>query len=116
MGASTCPAAPRAHVGHVGPLVGGGVVLLHRAKALPRRSVVAPHGVELPWNRHSHGSHCNQPRGHGSCMRAALGTRLNLLGCLGKSLAKGSGVASQTGGTVCKAVELSVTQGYNTAA
>lgn len=53
---STCPAAPCAHVGHVGPLVGGRVVLLHRAQALPRRAVVATHGVELPCNTHSHGS------------------------------------------------------------
>lgn len=58
---STCPAAPRAHVSHVGPLVGGGVVLLHRAQALPRRPVVAPHGVELPCNTHSQAQLQAQP-------------------------------------------------------
>lgn len=74
---STCPAAPRAHVSHVGPLVGGGVVLLHRAQALPGRSIVAPHGIQLPCNTHSHGSQCSHSPGDTSCPRAALGDSLN---------------------------------------
>lgn len=72
---STCPTAPRAHVSHVGPLVGGGVVLLHRAQALPGRSIIAPHGVQLPCNTHSHGSQCSHSLGDTSCLRAALGDR-----------------------------------------
>lgn len=89
---STCPAAPGAHVSHVGPLVGGGVVLLHRAQALPRCSIVASHGVELPCSRHK--AHITvTPRG----THPARGTCLNLLGCLGKSLAKGSAADSQAG-------------------
>lgn len=47
----TSATASGAHVCHVCPLVGGGVVLLHGAQALPGSPIVTPDGIQLPWNR-----------------------------------------------------------------
>lgn len=44
----TSAAASGAHVCHVYPLVGGWVVLLHGAQALPGSPIVTPDGIQLP--------------------------------------------------------------------
>ena len=43
----TCSAAPCAHVSYVAPLITDGVVLLHCAETLTRRSIVASHCIQL---------------------------------------------------------------------
>lgn len=49
----TSATASGAHVCHIYPLVGGWVVLLHGAQALPGSPIVTPDSIQLPWNRQS---------------------------------------------------------------
>lgn len=49
----TSATASGAHVRHIYPLVGGWVVLLYSAQALPGSPIVTPNSIQLPWNRPS---------------------------------------------------------------